>query len=90
MGFLWGGIGDGFKFHLVSWSKICTLMCFEGLEVLNLVQFNQALLGKKLWHYDTEREALWTLVVETKYDSIRGGWYSKEIVAPWSGSVEIC
>lgn len=22
--FLWGGVGEEFKFHLVSWSKICT------------------------------------------------------------------
>jgi hypothetical protein len=24
--FLWGGIGEEFKFHLVSWSKVCTLI----------------------------------------------------------------
>jgi hypothetical protein len=21
--FLWGGVGDEFKFHLINWSKVC-------------------------------------------------------------------
>ena len=29
--FLWGGVGDEFLFHLVSWSKICSLMFCGGL-----------------------------------------------------------
>jgi hypothetical protein len=29
------------------------------------------------------REALWRSVVEIKYDSLRGGWGSKEIARPW-------
>jgi hypothetical protein len=28
--FLWGGIGDEFKFHLVSWSKVCSRSLKEG------------------------------------------------------------
>jgi hypothetical protein len=27
-----------------------------------------------------DREALWRLVVETKYDNTRGGWCSKEVI----------
>jgi hypothetical protein len=30
--FLWGGVGDKFNFHLVSWSKICTQLSSEGWE----------------------------------------------------------
>jgi hypothetical protein len=31
----------------------------------------------------TKREALWRFVVETKYDSLRGGWGSKKVVGPF-------
>ena len=30
-----------------------------------------------------EREALWRLVVETKYDSMRGGFCFKKVVGPF-------
>jgi hypothetical protein len=51
--FLWGGIGDKFKFHLVNRSKICTPISSSGLGVRNMLLFNRALLGKCLWQYAT-------------------------------------
>jgi hypothetical protein len=30
-----------------------------------------------------EREALWTLMVEIKYNNLRGNWCSKEVVGPF-------
>jgi hypothetical protein len=56
--FLWGGIGDEAKFHLVIWNKICTPLHAGGLGAHNFIQFNRALLGKWLWRYSREREAL--------------------------------
>jgi hypothetical protein len=38
--FLWGGIGDEFKYHLVSWSKVCNPISEGGLGIRNLVKFN--------------------------------------------------
>jgi hypothetical protein len=35
--FLWGGIGNKFKFHLVHLSIICTLMKSGGLGLRNLI-----------------------------------------------------
>jgi hypothetical protein len=35
--FLWGGIGDEFKFHLVNWSRICIPMKSCGLGIRNLI-----------------------------------------------------
>jgi GTPase involved in cell partitioning and DNA repair len=67
------GIGDEFKFHLVKWSKICTLIISWGLRVKTLIQFNRALLVKWLWRYAREMESLWRLVVDNKCDSLRGG-----------------
>ncbi|KAG7965770.1 hypothetical protein I3843_08G016900 [Carya illinoinensis] len=76
--FLWSGIGDEFKFHLVGWDKVCTPLRVAGLGVHNVRLFNQALLGKWLWHYNYEKETLWRGVIDAKYGSARGGWYSNE------------
>jgi hypothetical protein len=46
--FLWGGIKDEFKFHLVKWLTICSPMQYGGFGVRSLFKFNQALLGKWL------------------------------------------
>jgi hypothetical protein len=77
--FLWGGFGDEAKFHLVKWNRICTPLHSGGLGVHNFIQFNRALLGKWLWRYGREREALWRLVIDAKFESLKGGWCSKEV-----------
>ena len=43
--FLWGGLGDGFKHHLVSWSTVCSLVAQGGLGVRKVEVINRALLG---------------------------------------------
>jgi hypothetical protein len=55
--FLWSGLGE---FHLVNWSKVCSLISKGGLAVRKLLKFNRALLGKWLWHYGHEREVWWS------------------------------
>jgi hypothetical protein len=60
--FLWGGIGEKFKYHMISWSKIYFSIFEGGLEVQNLKMFNRALLGKWLWRYVHERDAWWRAV----------------------------
>ena len=49
---------EEFKFHLVKWSTICPPIQYNGLGFRNLIKFNQALLGKWLWQYATDTEAL--------------------------------
>jgi hypothetical protein len=34
--FLWGGMGEEFKFHLVKWRKVCSPIREGGLGILNL------------------------------------------------------
>jgi hypothetical protein len=46
--FLWGGMNDDFKYHLVKWDKVCTPIDKGGLGIRNIRRFNQALLGKWL------------------------------------------
>jgi hypothetical protein len=42
--FLWGELGEKLKYHLVSWSKVCSQIFEGGLGVWNLLMFNRALL----------------------------------------------
>jgi hypothetical protein len=44
--FLWGGMGEGNKFHLVNWAQVCQPFHLGGLGIRNLRIFNKALLGK--------------------------------------------
>jgi hypothetical protein len=74
--FLWGGLGDDFKYHLVSWSMVCIPTREGGLGIRNLRLFNKALLGKWLWRYEHEKEALWRSVVDAKFGSLQAGWCS--------------
>uniref|UniRef100_A0A2N9IHU7 Reverse transcriptase domain-containing protein n=1 Tax=Fagus sylvatica TaxID=28930 RepID=A0A2N9IHU7_FAGSY len=85
--FLWCGMDETPKFHLVNWSQICTPLRTGGLAIRNLRSFNKALLGKWLWRYGLEREALWTLVVDAKYGSLWGGWCSKSGTGSYGVSV---
>uniref|UniRef100_A0A2N9FRU0 B box-type domain-containing protein n=1 Tax=Fagus sylvatica TaxID=28930 RepID=A0A2N9FRU0_FAGSY len=64
-------------------SKICAPLHHGGLVVQDLRSFNKALLGKWLWWYDSEREALWRLVVDAKYGSLWGDWCSKSGRGPY-------
>jgi hypothetical protein len=77
--FLWGGIGDEFKFHLVNWHTICSSKVSGGLGVINMIKFIRALIGKWLWRFALKRDALWRKVVDIKYRSMRGGWCTKEV-----------
>ncbi|KAG2695344.1 hypothetical protein I3760_07G009500 [Carya illinoinensis] len=76
--FLWSGLGEEHKFHLVSWAKVCRPIQSGGLGIKNLRMFNRALLGKWLWRYNMEPEALWKLVVDYKHGSLWGGWCTRE------------
>ena len=65
--FLWGGMGDERKFHLVKWSQVCQPLKLGGLGIRNLTKFNRALLGKWLWRYGNEEDAFWRLLICSKY-----------------------
>jgi hypothetical protein len=84
--FLWGGMGEGKKFHLVNWSQVCQPIHLGGLGIRNLRIFNKALLGKWLWRFGNEREALWRQVIVAKYGILMGGGLLGRLLVPM-GSV---
>jgi hypothetical protein len=77
--FLWGGLNDETKPHLVDWDSVCSPISEGGLGIWNVRKFNQALLGKWLWRYAHEEDAWWRKVLVAKYGSSRGGWHSNVI-----------
>jgi hypothetical protein len=52
---------------------VCSPISEGGLGIRNLRTFNKALLGKCLWQYEHEREALWRSAVDAKYGSTWAG-----------------
>jgi hypothetical protein len=52
-----GSVGEEFKNHLVSWSKVCSAISGGGLGIRNMMIINKALLEMWLWRYAYEREA---------------------------------
>jgi hypothetical protein len=74
--FLWGGMNDDSKYHLIEWDKVCTPLDEGGLGIRNIRRFNQALLGKWLWRFAHEEGAWWRSVLVAKYGADWGGWRS--------------
>uniref|UniRef100_A0A2N9HE33 Uncharacterized protein n=1 Tax=Fagus sylvatica TaxID=28930 RepID=A0A2N9HE33_FAGSY len=85
--FLWGGIGDGKRFHLINWHQVCQPLKFGGLGFRNIRIFNQALLGKWLWRYGTETDAFWRSIIFSKYGDPQGGWITREAHGPYGVSL---
>jgi hypothetical protein len=77
--FLWDGMGNDFKHHLVGWDKVCVTKVKGGLGVWSLVLFNKALLGKWLWRFGLEEDHLWRRVLVAKYGVELGRWRTNPI-----------
>ena len=52
--FLWSGVGEGKRDHLVRWDVVCKPKEIVGLGFGNIYLRNLALLGKWLWRYPKE------------------------------------
>ncbi|KAF5473466.1 hypothetical protein F2P56_010075, partial [Juglans regia] len=73
--FLWGGMGEENKFHLVNWQRVCCPFVNGGLGMRNLSIFNKTSVGKWLWRYQMKENSLWREVIDQKYGSeFFGGW----------------
>ena len=85
--FLWGGLVDDSKHHLVNWSKLCLPIQSGGLAIRNLRYFSEALLGKWLWRFGYERDALWRRVIRAKYGAEEGDWCSNSVLGSYGLSL---
>ena len=54
--FMWGGMG--------GWKKVYEPIQNGRLGIKNLIRFNKAILGKWLWRFALERDALWRRAVD--------------------------
>ena len=82
LNFLWGGFGDEPKMHLVKWATVCAPISLGGLGIRKISLFNIALLGKWLWRFGIEKDALWRQVIEMKNGCVRGGWCTRSVNGP--------
>ncbi|KAB2635258.1 hypothetical protein D8674_025792 [Pyrus ussuriensis x Pyrus communis] len=73
-GFLWEGVEEGKKNHLVKWEIVIKSKEEGGLGVGNLRNQNEALLAKWLWRFPKEPNSLWHKVIRSKYGMQDNGW----------------
>ena len=73
-GFLWEGVEEGKKNHLVKWEVVIKSKEEGGLGVGNLRKRNEALLAKWLWRFPKESNSLWHKVIRSKYGLQDNGW----------------
>lgn len=81
--FIWNGMEDDLKIHLVNLSMVCSPIQFGGLGIRNLRCFNEFLLGKWLWRFGTGGETFWRRVIGVKHESEGGAWCSKSVPSPY-------
>ncbi|CAL9025350.1 unnamed protein product, partial [Prunus brigantina] len=72
--FLWEGVEEGKKDHLVRWDLVAKFKIEGGLGVGSLMEKNEVLCAKWLWLFHLEPNSLWHLVIRSKYEVARNGW----------------
>ena len=62
---------------MVKWATVCSPISSGGLGIRKVRLFNATLLGKWLWRFGIEKDALWRQVIKVKYGCIWGGWCTR-------------
>ena len=85
--FLWGGGNLEWKAHLVKWEVVCGDKEKGGLGIRKLTLLNKVLLGKWIWRFVCDKEALWKQVLLAKYGQEDFGWRTKKAVGAFGVGV---
>ena len=71
----------------MNWSDVCSPVQYGVLAIRNLRYFYEALLGKWLWRFGYEREALWRRVIRVKYGTKEGDWCCNSVPGSYGVSL---
>jgi len=55
----------------VKWEKVCSPVAAGGLSIKDIGCFNDALLTKWKWRFESAEEGLWRDILEARYGSRR-------------------
>lgn len=81
--FLWSRVGEGKRNHLISCEQLYKPKLEGGLGIGKIQLINSVLLGKWLWKYPRESDALWNKVILSIYETHPNGW-DANVIARWS------
>ena len=82
--FFWESGEDFRKIFWIKWDTICLKKEDGGLGVKRLREFNISLLRKWMWRVLEERESLWNVVLQAKYDAVGGRmWFGEGVGSIW-------
>ena len=93
--FWWGCSENSRKIHWVQWETLCSSKSVRGMGFRNLQMFNDAMLGKQVWHLFHEKNSLVYKVFRAKYfqsnnvfdakESLRCSFAWHSILQVWEG-----
>ena len=68
---------------MVKWPTVCSPISLGGLGIRKIRLFNETLLGKWLWIFGIEKDALWRQMIEVKYGCVWGDWCTRSLNGPY-------
>ncbi|WKA04126.1 hypothetical protein VitviT2T_022186 [Vitis vinifera] len=92
--FLWSGVEEGNKDHLIRWEVVSRSREMGGLGFGKTSMRNSVLLRKWLWRFPRERSGLWHKVIASIYGTHPNGWDANMVVrwshrCPWKAIAQV-